>query len=280
MALPKNGGKLAFQVAELLDKAGVPSVLWGWLALALVGSDEGSHEVEFVIPDNKVDTANKALSDAGFKQCLEASCVQLLEYRVPEGIKFGTLSEEERARLRIVMTAWDAHHPVPALHYHVDKSRSDMYPLLSLHKKSSQLWWLPELQLGPPAEDDRNLAMSNSSRLPTGNGRSGPWTGQYPIKVLLPWAFLEAIILLWCRDYKRPSNLHQLWHSMLLFFLSHDEEVRYKIQPQFQEAWGYHRGRLVPPDTNVWIAMKKLRESLVATNQLPDIPPNNSGTLR
>ncbi|KAL5049169.1 hypothetical protein BDW71DRAFT_204920 [Aspergillus fruticulosus] len=116
------------------------------------------------------------------------------------------------------------------------------------------MWWLPEVKGGPPQEDARNMTLSDSSRLPAGKGNSESWAGHYPIKVLLPWAFLEAIILLGCRDY---GHLKGLWHIW------------------FQEVWDALKDR-APSGQNQWVPLTRLRDKLIAAGKLPDIPPNEA----
>ncbi|KAL4988870.1 hypothetical protein BDW68DRAFT_158203 [Aspergillus falconensis] len=137
------------------------------------------------------------------------------------------------------------------------------------------MWWLPEVKGGPPQEDARNMTLSDSSRLPAGKGNSESWAGHYPIKVLLPWAFLEAIILLGCRDYGHLKGLWHIWVRILYFPLAHDEEVRYKLQPQFQEVWDALKDR-APPGQNQWVPLTRLCDKLIAAGKLPDIPPNEA----
>ncbi|KAL4907857.1 hypothetical protein BDW74DRAFT_113054 [Aspergillus multicolor] len=278
MPVPKNGGKLAFDVARLLDQDSIPNVLWGWLGLSLVASDQGNREVEFVIPDNQIDDARKSLATAGFTVCTNPKCPELCEDRFPEDQwrpTFRLMGIERQNATVGAITSFDRYHPVAAAHYHVERQSAE-YRILSLHRKSSQLWWLPELKTGPPSSDDRNLTLSNSSRLPTGKGRSGPWTDQYPIKVLLPWAFLEAVMLLRCRDYGHTRGLHLLWNPILYLFCPHDEELRDKIHPRFRLAWDSLNDRR-PEGEMQWLKMRHLRTSLIQAGELPDIPqPNNA----
>ncbi|KAL3480164.1 hypothetical protein BJX99DRAFT_254760 [Aspergillus californicus] len=276
MTVPRRGGKLAFAVAKILDEAGVPCLIWGWLALALVASDQGNREAAFVINDHQIDEAKKALSDAKFTQCTEPSCRELCEDR---GTKLSATCAKDNL------------HPVAEVHYHVEEQFSE-YRILALYKKGAQLWWLPDLELGSPAENDPYLTMSDSNRLPPHKelwnpeedreecghdnmpafrGCSGPWTGQYAIKVLLPPAFLESIMLLYCRDVGYPDGLPCLWDTMLFFLMPYDEELRYKIHPRFQAAWDSLQER-GPPLQNIWVPMRALRDSLSAAGELRDMP--------
>ncbi|RDW86973.1 uncharacterized protein DSM5745_03615 [Aspergillus mulundensis] len=269
---------VSVDVARLLDQAGIPNVLWGWLALALAASDQGNHEVQFVIADDKVDDAKKVLAAAGFTACTHPKCFELSDDRFPEDQWrdiFLNGTPEQRSAVAIASMAFDRYHPVAAVHYHTEK-QSDEYRLLSLYKKSAQLWWLPTMNVGPPAKDDRNLTTSDSNRLPTGKNRTGPWTGQYPIQVLTPWALLEGLIFLFCRDFGHLQEMDQkLWFGMILFFMPHDDEVRYKIGPRFVDAWGAVKSR-IPEGMNQFVPFFKLRSELILAGELPDIPPNKA----
>ncbi|KAL4998365.1 hypothetical protein BDV10DRAFT_185404 [Aspergillus recurvatus] len=149
MPVPKDGGNICpqFHVARLLDQAGVPNVLWGWLALALVASDHGNRGVEFaefVILDDKL--------DAGFTPCTSTECPELCGDQFPPEIWYNTfqyMGSGQRAAVMGAGMSFDRYHPVAAVHYQVVQ-QSDEYRILSLHKESSQLWWLPELKITLP----------------------------------------------------------------------------------------------------------------------------------
>ncbi|RDW72715.1 uncharacterized protein DSM5745_07887 [Aspergillus mulundensis] len=265
----------------MLDQAGVPNVIWGWLALGLHTADNGNREIEFVIADKKLDEAKRVLAAAGFTACTDTSCGELCEDRFPVekmAVVFGTMDLATRGAAMGAAYSFDRYHPVPAVHYHVQGlPQWAPYELLSLHKQSAQLWWLPELKTDAPAPDDRNLTLTNSARLLTGNGRTAPFNGpgQYPMKVLLPWAFLEAVILLRCRDYGHMRDLHNLWRFKLMYFVPHDADVRDKLDPQFKPVWDALNQRLPAHVWNVHVPLGQLRRKLIAAGELPDIPTPN-----
>ncbi|KAL4900140.1 hypothetical protein BDW74DRAFT_104498 [Aspergillus multicolor] len=285
MPVPMNGGKLAYEVAKLLDEAGVPNVLWEWLALGLLAADNGNREIEFVIADKKFDEAKRVLAAAGFAACTNTNYRERCENRFPVqhmAHVARNIDQYDSGGAMGAALAYDRYHVVAAVHYHVETlPQWQPYELLSLHKQSAQLWWLPELSTDPPSADDHYLTLSNSARLPTGNGRTAPFSrpDQYPMKVLLPWVFVEALILLRCRDYGHKHDLHNLWEYMLIKFMSHDADLRDKIDQRFRLVWDSINDRGPPGLWNKWVPLGQLRRRLIAAGELPDIPPNDAEKL-
>ncbi|KAL4932127.1 uncharacterized protein BDV17DRAFT_288206 [Aspergillus undulatus] len=67
---PKNiervPAKPAADAARILDRNKVSNFLWGWLAVGLVGKDFRYPEVDFVVPDDKLELSTKVLVKGGF----------------------------------------------------------------------------------------------------------------------------------------------------------------------------------------------------------------------
>ncbi|KAL2832507.1 hypothetical protein BDW59DRAFT_157330 [Aspergillus cavernicola] len=175
---------LAARVARALDAAEVHNVLWGWLALSLIHNDRGFPEVEFVIPDNKIQLATDKLVAAGLPLCSHPNCEELLgdradKFRYPTGDTLNWAA----------LGAHDRYHPVGKAHFHLES--------------------LP----GPPPVDDVDLMLSNDPSLPAridgsprfGTGPSGPWSEFYPVKILSPDSYTESIRWLQCRMPKTTS---------------------------------------------------------------------------
>ncbi|KAL2869090.1 uncharacterized protein BJX67DRAFT_379568 [Aspergillus lucknowensis] len=278
MPTPRGGGQPAADVARILDNAGIPSILWGWLAIALYGRDKGMSEVDFVIPDEKVEAATNALIAHGFTPCGDAHCSELHCDRLPADDldHWDDLPMEERLlspnHVRCIL-AEDRFHPVAAVHFHI-QSQYAHYHILALHRKSYLLWSLPDFGLEPPAAEDRNLMLSNTPHmgLDAPNSGSGPWENLYPMKVLTPWACAEALILVHCRDEGHLQELDSVWRRMLFGLMVRDWQISRYIGSSFQEAWGALNGRR--PDENAWRIFRRLRDSLIAHGELPELPPH------
>ncbi|KAJ5105512.1 hypothetical protein NUU61_002859 [Penicillium alfredii] len=99
-----TGAEPTADVARILDNAQVPHVLWGRLAFGL--------EIEFVIPDDHLESATNTLSTAGFPRCTNPNRINL---------GYG------RAR------------PVPDIHFHIELRYPDC-TVLSLLAKPVTLW--------------------------------------------------------------------------------------------------------------------------------------------
>ncbi|KAL2826315.1 hypothetical protein BDW59DRAFT_161154 [Aspergillus cavernicola] len=270
-----GGAGLAVDVARILDEAGIPNVLWGWMAIALVGKDIGMREVDFVVPDEKVESATNVLAAAGFTVCMAPNCFELCEDRLPENHldHWEGLPPEQRfmswSHVNSVV-AKDRRHPVAAAHFHVNTQ----YPsseILAVHRKSYILWKFPPLTLDLPA-NDRNLMLSTDNRLTTRNGGTGPWIDLYPIKILTPCACAEALIYLRSRDYAHIKKLWRVWRSMLIVLSANDAEIRHQIQPSFRVVWESLNCR-GPEEQNMWIPFNLLRDRLIAERELGELPP-------
>ncbi|KAL4966513.1 uncharacterized protein BDV14DRAFT_198970 [Aspergillus stella-maris] len=184
---PPTIKELVTKIAAVLDEAGVPSILFGELALSLFGADTlSSRKVEFVIEDSLMQAAAEALSKAGYAQCTDDNCRVINIHPKEESIK----------------EPCHAHHYVPAVHFHLVRGRltlsyqppsSDTEPemsydattsgltedwshvyqpqfvvldtLLSLQKKSEHLWWIPGPSLSPPGPDEHLQRSDEAARL-------------------------------------------------------------------------------------------------------------------
>ncbi|KAL2825918.1 hypothetical protein BDW59DRAFT_161298 [Aspergillus cavernicola] len=121
--------KLAAEVARIIDAAQMPNILWGWVALSLIGDMTEFVYIDFVIPDLKICLATRVLAAAGYPLCKDRSCNELKGNRTPNVL----------GRYR--------HHFPPEAYYHLPGSRPT---LVSLLRKSDILLWLPKYEVGPP----------------------------------------------------------------------------------------------------------------------------------
>jgi hypothetical protein len=226
---------LTADVARILDEAAVSHILFGWMAVSLVGKDFGfqvrdsfplrlsirtltcQEEIDFVIPDSKLQSATGALTKAGFPLCNIPYCSELEPCR------------NKNTRNHDDMKAKNRHHPVAACHFHIMKPGQ---ALVSLHKESKLLWWLPHYT----ASDD-HLWLSTDSRLHLG---TCPWLELYPIKLLNPKWLVKAVLTLLCRDGGQPQTGWEMWYSMAqclveLEKLASGEGIPY-FQPELKPA--------------------------------------------
>ncbi|KAL2872043.1 uncharacterized protein BJX67DRAFT_376889 [Aspergillus lucknowensis] len=272
-------------VAQILDDAGIPSVLWGWLALALFHEIGAKSEVDFVIPDHEVESATNALTASGFTPCGDVQCAELRVDRLPADhldhwdnllVEHRLLSE---SHVRCIL-AEDRFHAVAPVHFHIQSRYPHSgYQILSLHQKSSLLWSFPEFGPAPPPADDRNLIISDDPRWAstTGDWGSGPWENVYPMKVLTPWGYAEAVMLFYWRDCGHFQNLDKFWSSLLICLMEHDEHISGQLRPQFQMAWDWLNGRTSRREDRTWAGLWRLRDKLIADGELTDLPPRREG---
>ncbi|KAL4886950.1 hypothetical protein BJY04DRAFT_44145 [Aspergillus karnatakaensis] len=199
---------LAVHVAYYLDQANVPNILFGWLAMSLAEIDRTCKQVDFVIRDDMIERATEVLHDLEIIPCANYHC-----------------SERNVDRCATVPGRWRGfdrriigrYQPVAAEHFHLENGEY----VISLHARSSLLWWLPEhlMPAGHPRDDPDNLGPlfqhSNNPRAWSPYGTRSWWEIHYPVRLLTRDAFTEAIIFLMCRDMDNPNLLDETWNRML-----------------------------------------------------------------
>ncbi|KAL3445152.1 hypothetical protein BJX65DRAFT_310302 [Aspergillus insuetus] len=162
----------------------------------------------------------------------------------------------------------------PAAHYHMGNGQY----LLSLFLKSAILWWLPDLQLGAPAPNDPYLTLSTNPSLPR-PAVSGEWRNLHPIKILKPGAFVDATILLFCRNACHHERLGTLYSYMIAALCdSEPGTVKKTPRAEFQPAWDCFNGRF-PSGTDTLSEMKKLRQRLIERGDLSVLPPERGDEM-
>ncbi|KAL4796071.1 hypothetical protein BDV19DRAFT_388495 [Aspergillus venezuelensis] len=278
---------LAAEIAKLLDELKIPNILWGWLGLAFAGSTYGFQEIDFVIPDHYIP---KAVVEVGsrYPVCNDASCLEWEGDRtnVPD---FGL----GLARC----TAKNAWHAPAVAHFHIGQvgdgeGEGEDGALLSLHKKSQLLPWLPDYTHGPPPQDDPHLTVSSDPRLPpcfpTGvpdtfdSGPTGPWTGLYSIQIMNPDSFTESVLYLLMlhepshlpsEDDSHWSNVFErMEYALLEGHRGYLPQYRRNLQPQYRLAWKFFNGGHAP-GVNRRVPLLRLRNHMIKTGELPrDLP--------
>lgn len=236
-----------------------------------------------MVPDSLLLLATNALIASGFTLCKDSDCEELREDRHPPD------SDDEHPIIRgnqpisprevRSILAHNRYHAIADAHFHIG-SKYSFYTTLSLYNKSSTLWWLPDIQLGPPVDDDPNLMLSNDPQLLPfkKGGSSGPWIGLYPIKALKPSPLAEAIILLLCRDYGDVKHVYRGWVRMSCALVGQKghtmnrEAIERSLKPQFLPVW--HSFTCCGPEgQNIYIPLRQLRDKLIENNELPHLPP-------
>ncbi|OJJ30458.1 hypothetical protein ASPWEDRAFT_32634 [Aspergillus wentii DTO 134E9] len=160
------------------------------------------------------------------------------------------------------------------VHFHTD-GMDDFFGLLSLFKKSTTLWWLPEFPQGLAPADDPHFMLSTDRRLPSRiyRGPSGPWTELYPIKIMNPDILTEAVILLLLRDLDKPNGLDLGWRFLLTRLMdtldrSHaGAEVPKTLRPRFRPFWESYNRRVQNGNRNIWEPLRVLHREMVANGE-------------
>lgn len=198
---------------------------------------------------------------------------------------------EERKRARALAAAHFDHVP----------KVQDIGPI-QIFPKSHILWWLKEIPSGAPSPDDEDLILTNDPRLPprlktrTADsklarslykeyeediGPSGTWEEIYPMKILNPASFTEALLQLYCRDYHSPSvqdavqlGYDAYWKKLILPMgeVKDDKNaiVKKSLRPEFREVWENFN---MPAQPYGWEYLHEdLREQLKMKNKLPAFP--------
>ncbi|KAL4809459.1 hypothetical protein BDV18DRAFT_132117 [Aspergillus unguis] len=178
---PAPCANLASRISRVLDEGGVPHVLFGWLAVALIGCNEGFGDVDFIIADEKIEAARERLKHFnGATACEKPGCPHFKVDPLDRGFQ-GPSSPPSRNRYRLP----------GKYHFHVNPAY-----VLRIHEKSNIAPWLPDPQPGPPAANDPNYWRTNDWERwanPGDLGPSGPWIFLYPIKTLSPDALMGVV---------------------------------------------------------------------------------------
>ncbi|KAL4902553.1 hypothetical protein BDW74DRAFT_180657 [Aspergillus multicolor] len=123
MSQPTAGSEVAAQVAQRLDEAKIPNLLWGWCAIALIRDDMGFPEPEFVVHDSMIKSATEILINAGFPLCTDTDCIELCADRM-----------KHRVEAKWVW-ARNAQHIVGDAHFHLKGANPnpEKQPITHLH---------------------------------------------------------------------------------------------------------------------------------------------------
>ncbi|KAJ5788827.1 uncharacterized protein N7518_005838 [Penicillium psychrosexuale] len=112
--------------------------------------------------------------------------------------------------------------------------------------------------------------LSNDTRLPpyVPEGSSGPWTKLYPIKILNPNSFTEAVWWLTFRDLDHANSYDNTWIGMIPPLMEIHENphrsIKRTLRPKFQAII-----------RRVWLPALELMQEMRDNNELPPLPPSN-----
>lgn len=280
------GAQVASEAGEILDMAGIFYVLFGWLQVALIAEDHGFGEADLVVRTRDLTKAIETLIEAGFRQCQDPNCLELQVARRPltdtgDGVCFW--------REVFAADVLNCHHAVANAHFHLE-SQYESCTVLSLYTTSDlfldylesgelpandTLWFSNDPRL-PPYKDP-SLILYEDPRLPPceQKGPSGPWTDLYPVRIMSPVAFSEALIILVCQSFGHIDFVDAAWINMW-------ERVVFKKQPRtlsprFQPIWDIFNAD--EPDCNPYDVLRALRADMIANNEFRYLPPVEPGRL-
>ncbi|KAL4964568.1 uncharacterized protein BDV14DRAFT_200853 [Aspergillus stella-maris] len=185
------GARIAAQVACILDAVRVWNMLWGWVAVSLLGVDEGIPDIEFLVPDEQVIQAKDALINAGHRLCQDLNCPELSVDRAREVFR----------NTGHVLPSRSQYHIVPDYHFH--------------HGPSATISLLYRLEAGDPGV----MLSTDGDELPPADemGSTGPWLDIYPVRLLIPDTFLKALGHLVKEDEgdENGESILLLWKFMI-----------------------------------------------------------------
>ncbi|OJJ70664.1 hypothetical protein ASPBRDRAFT_677735 [Aspergillus brasiliensis CBS 101740] len=185
------------KVAKLLDCAKVPYVAWGDLMDAHLCADfRTERTLCFVVPDNRLDAAIRALRLAGLSE--DPCRVDFCDWAgSPDSGNYNS-------------SPWPAHH------FHFFRRCQDFgrettvcYPI-GLLRKSQWLWLLPDPPLDFPEPNDPNFMLSTDRRHPDWDMK-GFGNSFYPIKLLTPARWIESLFCQVIRDKSTIDRLQCAW---------------------------------------------------------------------
>ncbi|KAL3482366.1 NAD-specific glutamate dehydrogenase-domain-containing protein [Aspergillus californicus] len=207
------GAEITADVARILDEAKVPYILVGRQAMAFYAEPEKYGDLTFVIPDDLINEAyyavdaviNVNVGSKGhgkklYRLCINPQCMEMLEHRSGHDDYTFTHTEAQ-------------YHPVAKYHFHTELEHVVLY----LVHQGDHLWWLPPITLELPDKQHSYLTVSTDPDLDKEEGGPcGPWLGLYPVRILKPGRFIEALCWLWMRDRMMNNvSLWMLWDNML-----------------------------------------------------------------
>ncbi|RDW76528.1 uncharacterized protein DSM5745_06520 [Aspergillus mulundensis] len=299
-----RGVKPAADVAQILNRAQVPNLLFGWWVVGLYSqaqpfpvsslslspsfplpsfnADSFTQEIDFIVPDGQFESGIRALIDAGFQYCDDPKCPELVYDRFPRKGKIGDKYPITELLANLALNGW---HEIADAHFHVETQyRKPKFTVLSLYKQSRLLWALPTLTLDPvPANDPTFVLTNDAARLPPRTpdfySSSGPWLDVPAVKTLTYAALFEAFIRLKCRHLQERGMAEwrtDMWDERLCYTVGGTAKperlraLRENLTPQFQAVFDAHTrtAENIASRATPRDAMNTLYDQLVAKGEL------------
>ncbi|KAJ4386112.1 hypothetical protein N0V93_009004 [Gnomoniopsis smithogilvyi] len=174
--------KFVSSIAQALNAAEVPCVLWGHCLLRVHGVPTIVASVDFVVPDDSLEIAAKTLTNTK----LLSPCPDLST---------------------CLASSPDRYTPPAAAHLHIDSSEVTV----GIYTQSETLWFLPRLDISfPPDTQHKKLELPQQFCLASDRTILPPWrpgrgsgafqSGYHPILVPKAHVLLEAFLRLYARD--------------------------------------------------------------------------------
>lgn len=191
-------------ISWILDNGKVPNLLFGYYVLdiefkelldsevrELLEEEPSPQGADFVIPDKSMDKAIDTLQKYRSNLCRNEKC----KYFTPACRQY-TAS------------------------VHFDKDPTGRYGPIALYRKSQMLWRMKDWTVERPALTDTQITLSSWFNLPWWQGCSSASSSanldRYPVKILELNALTEALMYLYCRDYRDSNGRQHWWEPMLL----------------------------------------------------------------
>lgn len=223
-----------------------------------------------MVADSMLPAAIDALIKKGYVLCTDPDCKELTGYR----------------RFDHALTRYPC-HPIADAHFHVPTRVP--YHVVSLIRQSAILWWLPELTLEMPGNNDEFFTLSTDQRVrrnwyrPLDRG-SGPRT-DYPVRIPNYSTLVEAILMHYMLRYEYDAvfgntsdhlgHLKYMWLEMA-DHLANQRQVSGPgpgrgLREEFQFAWDSFCLRVEPGEKEYCpnIPLLRLRQWMIGNGRLP-----------
>ncbi|PLB47194.1 hypothetical protein P170DRAFT_428406 [Aspergillus steynii IBT 23096] len=204
---------LAGVISQLLRAENIPCVLWGPGYRSLLAMEDSSHphyRVDFVIEDENMNGAIRALRKAGFiEDGVGATCAncmhgpELEPEIIHQAIELGDSNYCFRANPHpITRSDYQSDHEFAAALKTLERRigytpRPSMYPHIGLFLKSQHMWTMPRFKLDIPREDDQCFMLASDIAFPgTKPLRRLRYSTAYgPVVTVNPVCFVKILIL-------------------------------------------------------------------------------------
>ncbi|PYI11271.1 hypothetical protein BO78DRAFT_413748 [Aspergillus sclerotiicarbonarius CBS 121057] len=194
MASLKRVSQIESEVTQLLDNAGIHNCIWGEGILLMLGVSLTLEKFTWVIPDDEIDKANKALRYWTYERLMKSE---------HPGKPYGE-----------------------CLGDYIYRCSSNDRREVHLIRQSRLCWTFPRPPIWSPKPDDKFYMLTREmQRLSEGlTLRDYSLRESYPVRMPKPARFLEALVLLRVRDLFVPKPFDP-WGKQLKMIARHLFEV-------------------------------------------------------